>query len=378
LALTKQRVRIEVSAYASYTPDYGVQRKPPYVASLPILLDEPPDVRLLPLPGKIKAGQPLPAELTARSLSPIAQFDGGLEDPDKPDEFAQEPKKVAVGQVTRDAWSARLPTEKLPAGEHNLSLLFRARNAVGETLVKRAWSLHVVDAPRPPSDGAKPGPKKGRIVGVVAFKNDTKVKCASGTVHLDDADGKGGGRSADIDDDGRFEFDDVPYGRHVLSAKGDKGGVKGQGKLEVELDESTTRPGRKRSWWNNRFVAKCMILAHFCRSCREKTNASVWSRFPVWPKWPKKRLSCGVLPVCHYRHKYRLTPKDVYGLQKSPAKTRPSTPLAETRFHEEGWSGFAKNCKSGPLAFLILRLLGVALQRGPHDPARQGRCLCAW
>ena len=49
----------------------------------------------------------------------------------------------------------------------------------------------------------------------------------------------GGGGAVDIDD-GNFEFDNVPYGRHVLLAEDcGKGGIKGEGKLEVELDDST-------------------------------------------------------------------------------------------------------------------------------------------
>ena len=240
LALPKQRVRIEVSAYAGYTPDFGQQRKSPWVASVPIILDEPPDIRGVTLIGRIETGQDLPAELTVKSLSPITQFDCGLEDPDKPDEFAQEPKKVKVVQVRQDTWSAKIPTEKLAAGEYKLPLLFRARNAVGETILKRTPSLVVVE-PVVQRGGVKTpaGPKTGRITGVVVFKNDTKVKCASGKVRLDDPENKGGGRSADIDDDGHFEFDDVPYGRHDLSAEGGKGGVKGKGTLVVQLDDTT-------------------------------------------------------------------------------------------------------------------------------------------
>ncbi len=240
LALPKQKVRIDVAAYTSYTPDFGEQRKSPFVASLPILLDEPPVIHAVTLlTNKIEAGQGLPVELSVKSLSPIKQFECGLEDPDKPDEFVQEPKKVHVTQATQDTWSARIPTEKLAPGEYKLALLFRARNAVGESILKRAPSVTVVEPAAPAVEKKPAGPKKGRIVGVVAFRNDSNVKCASGKVHLDDEEGKGGGRSAEIGDDGRFEFDDVPYGRHVLSAKGDKGGVKGRGTLEVELDGST-------------------------------------------------------------------------------------------------------------------------------------------
>ena len=242
LALPKQKVRIEVSAYTSYTPDFGEQRKSPWVASVPIILDEPPDIRSVTLTNKIETGQALPVEITVKSLSLITQFDCGLEDPDKPDEFAQDPKKVKVNQVKQDTWSARIPTEKLAVGEHKLPLLFRAKNAVGETILKRMPSVVVADPIQPTAaktDKKPTAPKKGRIVGVVAFKNDTHVKCASGKVRLDDVNNNGGGRPADIDDNGWFEFDDVLHGRHTLSAEGSKGGVKGRGTLEVDLDDST-------------------------------------------------------------------------------------------------------------------------------------------
>jgi len=42
---------------------------------------------------KIPEGQGLPVELSVKSLSPITQLDCGLEDPDKPDQFTQEPRK---------------------------------------------------------------------------------------------------------------------------------------------------------------------------------------------------------------------------------------------------------------------------------------------
>ena len=121
------------------------------------------------LANKIETGQNLPVELGVKSLSPITQFDCGLEDPDKPDEFAQEPKKLKASQVTQDTWSARIPTEKLTAGQYKLALLFRVKNAVGETVLKRTPLLTVANPATPPM--AKPaGPKKGRIVGVVGIR----------------------------------------------------------------------------------------------------------------------------------------------------------------------------------------------------------------
>ena len=126
LALPKQKVRIDVSAYTSYTPDFGEQRKSPFVASVSIILDEPPEIRQVTLAKKIEEGQSLPVELTVKSLSPITQVDCGLEDPDKPDEFAQDPKKVKRKTDERaDTWLATLATEKLPVGGYKL--LFRAR-----------------------------------------------------------------------------------------------------------------------------------------------------------------------------------------------------------------------------------------------------------
>jgi hypothetical protein len=239
LALPKQKVRIDVSAYTSYTPDFGEQRKSPFVASVPIILDEPPDIRSVTLTSKIEMEQSLPVELTVKSLTPITQFDCGFEDPEKPDEFAQDPKKVKVSQVGQDTWLANIPTEKLAVGQHKLALLFRAKNAVGETILKRAPLLAVSPSTVAKADGTK-RPKKGRIAGVVAFKTAPNVKCSSGKVRLDPVDKGGGGRAVDIDDDGKFEFDDVPYGRHVLLAEDcGKGGTKGEGKLEVELDDST-------------------------------------------------------------------------------------------------------------------------------------------
>ena len=75
LALPKQKVRIDVAAYASYTPDFGEQRESPFVASVPIILDEPPDIRSVMLTNKIAMEQSLQIEFTVKSLSPITQFD---------------------------------------------------------------------------------------------------------------------------------------------------------------------------------------------------------------------------------------------------------------------------------------------------------------
>ena len=193
------------------------------------------------LTNKIAMEQSLQIEFTVKSLSPITQFDCGFEDPDKPDEFAQDPKKVKATQVTQDTWLAKISTEKLALapGEHKFFLLFRAKNAVGETISKRTPLLTVPRVAVTKTDDNKPAaPKKGRIVGVVVFKNDTKVKCSSGTVRLDATGDKNSGRKADIDD-GKFEFNDVPYGRHMLSAEGEKGGIHARGTLAVDLDDST-------------------------------------------------------------------------------------------------------------------------------------------
>ena len=189
------------------------------------------------LPEKIEVGQGLPVELTVRSLGPHREIDCGLEDPNKPGAFAQEPKKVtAQHDEARDAWSATLATEKLAPGAYKL--LFRAENAVGETFSKPPLPLTVVQPVAAGTPGDKKA-KKGRIAGVVAFKHDSKVKCAYGKVGLDGGEGKPTGRAVEIDDEGGFQFDHVPFGRHTLSATGGKGGVNGRGTLEVELDDST-------------------------------------------------------------------------------------------------------------------------------------------
>jgi hypothetical protein len=239
LALPKQKVRIEIKAHTSYLPKYSLPASDPRSSpkSLWIVLDSLPEVEVLPLPGSILLGQPLPVELSVKSVSPIEQLDCGFEDPDKPDAFAQEPKKVKAAKKPGaiDAWVATIPTDKVAPGKQ--TLLFKVRNGVGEKVEHRPF---LVEAPVTDVPATKPmPPKKGRIEGDVVYKFQPTENCKSGTVRLDGKDGKEG-RKVDIKD-GKFAFDDVPYGLHKLSAHVEDQGRKYEGELEVDLDDSTKK-----------------------------------------------------------------------------------------------------------------------------------------
>ena len=191
LALPRQKVRIDVSAYASYTPVFGQRRSnsgisAPFVDSVTVILDERPEVQEPPLPRRIELGQPLNLALAVKSLCPIDQFDCGFEDPDEREKFASDPKKVKANRVSEGAWSASIPTDKLEVGQQRRVLLVRVKNGIGETVKRWPFTLKIE---RPVVEVVEKKPpdlaKKGRIFGVVAFKHAPDVRCSSGKVHLD-------------------------------------------------------------------------------------------------------------------------------------------------------------------------------------------------
>ena len=116
-------------------------------------------------------------------------------------------------------------------------LLFRATNAVDAGLPVKRGIVAVQPPPPEPKVAVPPsGPKTCKIAGVVVNKF-TGEACTSGDVRLDPQP-NGGGGSADIHRDGTFEFDDVPYGHHVLAATGRKGGTDMTGRAKIEVNDS--------------------------------------------------------------------------------------------------------------------------------------------
>jgi len=198
----------------------GVWQKASPASTVHVVLDDSaPRIDELSVPPTIPQGMPLPLSVKLNSLSPPT-VEVGLEDPEKPGDFAAKPaKQTAACSAERDGvWAASATLKELKADDYKV--LVKASNIVGKAEPK--LTAVTVTAPPEKPTGPAPGVK-------VTIKGSVRIggfACTSGTVYLDAKKWQ-----APIQD-GEYELKDIPSGEHTIFAVGRKAASSGESQPE--------------------------------------------------------------------------------------------------------------------------------------------------